>query len=93
MRALHSERMMGAKKRSPQRHRLADRGNDCYETPPEAVRSLVRIERIPRRIWEPADQQDECRCPMCSGRGIDPAGSDDEYLAVPTDTVVPEPPR
>jgi hypothetical protein len=39
------------------------------------------------------DQQDECRCPVCSGRGTDPAGSDNEYRAVPTGTVVPEPRR
>jgi hypothetical protein len=37
-----------------QRHRYADRGLDLYETPPVAVRALLRVERIPRRIWEPA---------------------------------------
>ncbi len=35
-------------------HSYADRGPDCYETPPEAVRALMRVERLPRRIWEPA---------------------------------------
>jgi hypothetical protein len=34
---------------------LADRGNDLYESPPEAVQALLRAERnIPDVIWEPA---------------------------------------
>jgi hypothetical protein len=37
-----------------QRHRLADRGDDVYETPPLAVRALLGVERIPRCVWEPA---------------------------------------
>lgn len=37
------------------RHKLADRKNDLYETPPEATRALIRHEAtLPRRIWEPA---------------------------------------
>lgn len=36
------------------RHSLAERGNDCYETPLEAVQTLLRVERLPARIWEPA---------------------------------------
>jgi hypothetical protein len=39
---------------SLRRHRLADRGNDCYETPPEAVQALLRVEQIPDVVWEPA---------------------------------------
>lgn len=39
---------------SPQRHPLKDRGDDCYETPAVAVRALLRVERIPRVVWEPA---------------------------------------
>jgi hypothetical protein len=39
---------------SVQRHSLADRGNDVYETPPEAVQALLRVERLPQRVWEPA---------------------------------------
>lgn len=31
-----------------------ERGDDLYETPPEAVRSLLAVEDLPRRIWEPA---------------------------------------
>lgn len=31
-----------------------ERGDDLYETPPEAVRSLLAFEGLPRRIWEPA---------------------------------------
>src|SRR5512142_3152061 len=31
---------------------LAERGDDLYETPPEAVRALLRVEDVPRVIWE-----------------------------------------
>lgn len=37
-------------KRSP----LAERKNDLYETPIEAVRALLAAERLPTGIWEPA---------------------------------------
>lgn len=33
---------------------LADRRDDLYETPPEAVRALLRVETLPPVIWEPA---------------------------------------
>lgn len=36
------------------RHSIADRGNDLYETPPEAVHALIRHVDLPRKIWEPA---------------------------------------
>ena len=36
------------------RHSLAERGNDLYETPTVAVEALLRVERLPRRLWEPA---------------------------------------
>lgn len=36
------------------RHKLSERGEDLYETPPEAVRALMKFERLPTRIWEPA---------------------------------------
>ncbi|MGA8692623.1 MAG: class I SAM-dependent methyltransferase [Xanthobacteraceae bacterium] len=36
------------------RHSLAERGPDFYATPAEAVRALLRVETLPRRIWEPA---------------------------------------
>ena len=36
------------------RHSLSDRGNDCYETPPQAVHALLRAEEIPLVVWEPA---------------------------------------
>lgn len=36
------------------RHELAVRGNDLYQTPREAVLSLLAIEPVPRRVWEPA---------------------------------------
>lgn len=36
------------------RHAIADRGNDLYQTPPEAVRALLKHECVPNRVWEPA---------------------------------------
>lgn len=33
---------------------LAERQNDLYETPPEAVTALLGVERIPHQVWEPA---------------------------------------
>ena len=40
---------------NPGRHRLSDRRDDLYETPPEAVRGLLAVEEIPSgAIWEPA---------------------------------------
>jgi hypothetical protein len=36
------------------RHSFADRQRDLYETPPCAVEALLRVERLPHRIWEPA---------------------------------------
>ena len=37
-----------------QRHTLAERGDDLYETPPVAVAALLRHEGLPHRLWEPA---------------------------------------
>ena len=37
-----------------QRHALKDRGDDLYQTPPEAVHALVKAENLPHNIWEPA---------------------------------------
>lgn len=36
------------------RHTLAARGVDCYETPACAVEALLRDERLPHCLWEPA---------------------------------------
>ncbi len=36
------------------RHKLSERGHDLYETPAAAVNALLRAERIPNRVWEPA---------------------------------------
>ena len=33
---------------------LAERGHDLYETPPEATLALLEVERLPKRVWEPA---------------------------------------
>lgn len=35
-------------------HALADRKDDLYETPPEAVTALMSVEKLPHKIWEPA---------------------------------------
>lgn len=32
----------------------AERGNNLYETPPEAMRALLSLTRFSRRVWEPA---------------------------------------
>src|SRR5215475_3710298 len=37
-----------------QRHELADRKDDLYETPTVAVEALLRVEKLPERLWEPA---------------------------------------
>lgn len=36
------------------RHAIGERGNDLYETPSVATLALMRAEKLPRRIWEPA---------------------------------------
>jgi hypothetical protein len=33
---------------------LRVRGDDCYETPPEAVEALLAVEDVPPLVWEPA---------------------------------------
>lgn len=35
-------------------HSYEERGRDVYETPACAVEALLRVESIPRRVWEPA---------------------------------------
>jgi hypothetical protein len=35
-------------------HKQSERGNDLYETPPEAVRALLEVEQFKGPIWEPA---------------------------------------
>jgi hypothetical protein len=35
-------------------HSFVDRGPDFYATPPEAVRALLQVERLPPRVWDPA---------------------------------------
>jgi DNA polymerase len=37
-----------------QRHTNTERGHDLYETPDVATEALLRVERLPHRIWEPA---------------------------------------
>jgi hypothetical protein len=35
------------------KHALSERGDDLYETPPGAVKALLRHERLPHRLWDP----------------------------------------
>lgn len=35
-------------------HTYEERGSDVYETPPEAVHALLKVEKLPKHIWEPA---------------------------------------
>jgi hypothetical protein len=35
-------------------HTLKERGLDLYETPPCATEALLRVEQLPRGLWEPA---------------------------------------
>jgi hypothetical protein len=37
-----------------QRHRHSERGSDLYETPTVAVEALLRVEKLPALVWEPA---------------------------------------
>ena len=37
-----------------QRAPFAERGLDLYSTPPVAVEALLRVERLPHKLWEPA---------------------------------------
>jgi hypothetical protein len=39
---------------NPGRDPLSERGHDTYETPPEATWALLKAERLPEYIWEPA---------------------------------------
>jgi hypothetical protein len=45
-----SRGLVSGNKRAP----LVDRGDDLYETPPEAVHALMRSVSLPTHIWEPA---------------------------------------
>ena len=46
--------VMVAVRQGTARHRLIDRGHDLYETPACAIEALLRAERLPEVIWEPA---------------------------------------
>src|SRR5215469_13341749 len=37
-----------------QRHPHAERGLDLYETPAIATEALLRVEKVPQQVWEPA---------------------------------------
>jgi hypothetical protein len=46
--------MTGLSTSAGTKHALKDRGDDLYQTPPEATVALLRAENLPHRIWEPA---------------------------------------
>jgi hypothetical protein len=64
------------------RHPLIERGNDLYETPPEATRALLKVEQLPRHVWE-------CACgkgaivDVLREHGHDVVASDIEDYGVP----------
>jgi len=35
-------------------HAISERGDDLYQTPPAAVRALLKVEPVPLTVWEPA---------------------------------------
>lgn len=37
-----------------QRAPLKEHRGDCYDTPPVAVQALLKVEKLPHKIWEPA---------------------------------------
>lgn len=37
-----------------QRHTFKERGDDLYQTPPEALTALLAVEELPVGVWEPA---------------------------------------
>jgi hypothetical protein len=43
-----------SKKTGNGRHTMELRGPDLYPTPPELTQALLRVESLPRAIWEPA---------------------------------------
>lgn len=56
-------------------HALAERGHDLYETPAAAVRALMAVEWLPRRIWEPACGPGAIVRELCAG-GYDVLATD-----------------
>lgn len=43
-----------SKRTDARRHKIRDRKNDLYETPPQATRALLRTMHLPPQVWEPA---------------------------------------
>jgi hypothetical protein len=46
--------MLTAPDQGNRRHALAERKDDLYETPDVAIEALLRVEKLPHLIWEPA---------------------------------------
>ena len=52
---MESDRIVDARSFARQgQHSYEERGADCYETPPEAVHALLKVENLPAPVWEPA---------------------------------------
>jgi hypothetical protein len=64
------------------RHALSERGQDLYETPPEATLALLKVEQLPRHIWEPACGRGAI-VNVLRGAGHDVIASDIEDYGVP----------
>jgi hypothetical protein len=54
---------------------LSERGLDLYETPPVALKALLAVEGLPRRIWEPAAGRGAI-VEVLASRGYDVVASD-----------------
>jgi hypothetical protein len=61
---------------------LSERGHDLYETPPEATIALMRVEKLPHRIWEPACGRGAI-VSVLRGAGHDVVASDIENYGIP----------
>ena len=61
---------------------LSERGHDLYETPPEATIALMRVEKLPRHIWEPACGRGAI-VNMLRDAGHDVVASDIEDYGIP----------
>jgi|SRR5580765_7366542 hypothetical protein len=46
--------MLDSSATGSKRHSLSDRKDDLYETPDAAIEALLRVEKLPHHIWEPA---------------------------------------
>jgi hypothetical protein len=68
-----------------QRHPLAERGLDLYETPAAAVEAVLRAEPVPLGVWEPAAGRGAV-VRVLRTRGHDVVASDSQRLGHVTES-------